>query len=437
MDTLWSVKQNDNGVSVLIDGIWWDMDKQEDNLFSITCGEDTWLYNFATDQWEKLMSDDDECNLEAWDNASSAPSQTWIESLDRKEPVDKFHATGPITRLEWDPYVVFVSMALVRCWPRAQWLILSALQTCVTIPRLNFHKPGFLHVWWEKMLFAFDVSATIFMWHQNKWWHVDANCIQLISDVPCLVLQNGTILVVGPSARATIVSNERLVQNIVFDCNETLFRHTMPSYDWIHTRFEEEASERIAVERLDEKKKHLATENEAAIHNELRVRENAQRKLMEGFAAQLEKEKAAQKTAEKKAAREAEVHQFIEVGVSTMDFKPSLTHQPGMMHIIKFPDGTTANWKLQYTMHNDIMSFYAIHVNGHWLPILNVSGRKNEMYFIFILAMGIVCTSDIHDGTWRPMSAADYEDADVDAKFVRDFYTGLSGKYTPATVEIY
>jgi hypothetical protein len=87
---------------------------------------------------------------------------------------------------------------------------------------------------------------------------------------------------------------------------------------------------------------------------------------------------------------------------------------------------------IQFLLKNEIYIYICIYHS-----ILNVSGRKNEMYFIFILAMGIVCTSDIHDGTWRPMSAAYYEDADVDAKFVRDFYTGLSGKYTPATMEIY
>lgn len=425
----------DGRLFVFENGVMWEMNHIVDNLFSIMLdNKNEWLYDSDTQQWS-LMSDDSEDDITAWNIASSAPPRPQSGSLDRKEPTVKFHAAGPITPCEWVIYAAFVSLAPVRCWLRAQWLILSALQTRRSTPHMHFHKPGFLHVLWKNMLFAFDSTATIFMWHQNKWCPVDANCITLISEVPCIVLPNDTIVVVGPSAHPTTFSRWEVIK-VVFDSDDSLDTQTDPSYEWIYKRIKEEEAERVAAKKTDEKKERLEKEEEEAIRNELLRRASSELKIMEAFAAQVEKEKAAAQAAqvekEEKAAHDAENKQYIAVGSALIKYEPPLMRMLDTPLVFEFPDDTIASGTWRNIQHHGLWSFHAIGVNKAWLPILSIPALGNE-YYIFLLATGIVCTNNIYVGPWRLMSQEDFDAVGKTAEFVRDFYSDLSGEYTTVT----
>ena len=111
---------------------------------------------------------------------------------------------------------------------------------------------------------------------------------------------------------------------------------------------------------------------------------------------------------------------YIDVESMTFD-APEVTH--ARLFETKLPNGTKATVMYRCIEHCGISSFFAFGMNrSYWVPILTISQGH-----MFLLATGVVCTNDIHDGPWRPMSESDFNAIGKDEQFVRNFYETWTG----------
>ena len=118
---------------------------------------------------------------------------------------------------------------------------------------------------------------------------------------------------------------------------------------------------------------------------------------------------------------------YESIDVKLMTFKaPRVTH--ARLFNTKLPDGTEATVMHRCIEHCGISNFYAFGMDEkHWVPILTIWDGHNTNYYIFLLATGVVCTNDIHDGPWMPMSESDFDAIRKDEQFVRNFYETWTG----------